>query len=79
MLIETHKLLYVLEELIPFKTTLTLSLDNNELVLQALFRKDEIPYYYLENFSLDKLTEDEDTIITFIQNLEDFYKDVDKK
>jgi hypothetical protein len=81
MLIEAHKLLSILEEMIPFKTTFTLSLDEDKLVLQALFEKDKSLYYYLETFSLEKMSnnqdDDIDTITTFIQKLEEFYTNID--
>ena len=82
MLIETHKLLTVFKELIPFKTTITLSLDENNLVIQALFRKKNILYYYVQEYTLDFINYiiDESTIITsFVKKLKEFYKNAKKE
>lgn len=81
MLLETHKLLTVFKELITFESTVTLSLDKKNLVVQVLFRKENIPYYYLQEYTLDFITaiEDEIIITSFIDKLEEFYKNAKKE
>jgi hypothetical protein len=81
MLLETHKLLTVFTELIPFKSTITLSLDEKNLIIQALFRKEKISYYYLQEYTLDFITnlEDEVIITSYIGKLEEFYKNAKKE
>jgi len=82
MLLETHKLLTIFKELIPFKSTVTLSLSEKNLVIQVLFRKEKITYYYLEEFSLEYiyLTENETkTITAFIEKLKEFHKNAKKE
>jgi len=76
MLKESYELINILENLIPFKVTITLSVLENELILQALFRKNNTPCYYQQVFSkrfIDNLINEKDIINLYIANLYDFY------
>ena len=81
MLIETHELLSKLKKEIPFKTTITLSLDDDDLVIQVLFKKYTVPYFYLVPYKLTLLkTQKEETIITeFVQEIRNFYNNAENE
>lgn len=81
MLIEAHKLLTTFKELIPFKSTVTLSLSEKNLVIQVLFKKENIPYYYLEEYTLERLTNDFNVnlINGFCNSLKEFYNNAKKE
>ena len=81
MLLETHELLLKLKKEIPFKTTITLSLDDNELVIQVLFKKYTVPYFYLATYDLTTLkNQKEEIIITdLVKNVRDFYNNAENE
>jgi len=83
MLLETHELLSKLKKEIPFKTTITLSLDDNDLIIQVLFKKDTVPYYYIDYYTLFYLNnhkdKEEERIIDFLHGLKVFYNNAENE
>ena len=81
MLLETYELLSKLKKEIPFKTTITLSLDANELVIQVLFKKYTVPYFYFATYTLNLLTDQKEEIIitAFVQEVRDFYNNAENE
>ena len=85
MLIKTYELLTLIKEQIPFESTITISLTEEErewkpnddvLVVQVLFRKKDTPYFFKDYFTKEQI-EDKDKIQTlidiYIAELKDFY------
>jgi len=81
MLLETHELLSRLKKEIPFKTTITLSLDDNDLIIQVLFKKYTVPYFYSTIYTLNLLTDQKEEIIitAFVQEVRDFYNNAENE
>jgi len=79
MLKETYDLLKYLEKQISFKGTISIILNDNFLILQIFFRKDNTPYYFTQAVTEEetKLSGDyfnEKSLINiFIKSLEEFY------
>ena len=81
MLLETHELLLKLKKEIPFKTTITLSLDDNDLIIQVLFKKYTVPYFYSTIYTLNLLTNQKEEILitTFVRKVKDFYNNAENE
>jgi len=81
MLLETHELLSRLKKEIPFKTTITLSLDDNDLIIQVLFKKYTVPYFYSTIYTLNLLTNQKEEILitTFVRKVKDFYNNAENE
>jgi len=83
MLLETYELLSRLKKEIPFKTTITLSLDADDLIIQVLFKKYTVPYYYIDYYTLFYLNnhkdKEEERIIDFLHDLKVFYNNAENE
>jgi len=68
-------LLKILQKEISFEATITMSLEQDDLIVQALFRKDDVPYFFMFPFSPThiKIHSNTKLINIFTSGLIDFY------
>ena len=68
-------LLKTLQEEISFEATITMSLAQEDLIVQALFRKDDVPYFFMFPFSPThiKIHSSTKLVSIFTEGLIDFY------
>ena len=76
MLFKTHKALKTLKDSLPFETNIMMFLSPEEdLIIQTIFRKDNVPYFYCHSYMLNNIIEEdfEALLWEYILAVKDFY------